>query len=71
MAWVRATKTLPHEVLVCEHSGVLSQGLVWLLPHLLKLIVPHALKQSLHVLLAALQLRPLYMCVCVCVRVCE
>ena len=55
---------LPHNVFIGEYPGVLGEGLVWLLLHLLKLVVSHPLKQSTHVLLTSLQLHPLGRCEC-------
>ncbi len=57
----------PGEILLCDWSGVLGEGLVRLFPHLLKLVVSHPLKQSSHASLATVELHPLCVCACVCV----
>ncbi len=61
----------PGEILLCDWSGVLGEGLVRLFPHLLELIVSHPLKQSSHASLATVELHPLCVwCVCEGVGVC-
>ena len=50
---------IPHNVFVGKYSSVFSESFVWFFFHLLKLIVPHPLKETAHVLFTSFQLHPL------------